>query len=169
MAVPVCAQVHTSTSNLPIPSLDLARYAGQWHEIAHLPMFFQRKCVDQITATYTPLKDGTIRVDNACRKQNGEIEAATGVARSVTGKSGALEVRFAPRWLSWAPVIWGDYWVIEIDPDYQWAVVGGGSRENLWILSRAPSMDRALFEEIRKRTEARGYNLAELIIAAPLD
>jgi apolipoprotein D and lipocalin family protein len=168
LATPAFAQVHTPTSNLPVPSLDLARYAGTWHEIAHLPMFFQRKCVSDITAVYTPLKDGTLRVENSCRDKDGDLETATGTARSVTGRSGALEVRFAPRWLSWAPVAWGDYWVVEIDPDYRWAVVGGGSREHLWILSRTPTMDRELFEDLRKRTIARGYDLSELVIAAPL-
>ncbi|RXR06594.1 lipocalin family protein [Pseudoxanthomonas composti] len=168
LAAPAVAQVHTPTSNLPVPSLDLARYAGKWHEIAHLPMFFQRKCVSDITAEYTPLADGTLQVVNSCRDKEGEVETATGTARSVTGRSGALEVRFAPRWLSWAPVAWGDYWVVEIDPDYQWAVVGGSSREHLWILSRTPTMERSLFNELRKRTEARGYDLSELIVAAPL-
>ena len=56
------------TSNAPVASLDLQRYAGQWHEIAHLPMFFQRQCVDQITATYRANPDGTIAVHNACRE-----------------------------------------------------------------------------------------------------
>ena len=53
--------------NRPVSALDLSRYSGQWHEIAHLPMYFQRKCRDQITATYTPRPDGTITVHNACR------------------------------------------------------------------------------------------------------
>ncbi len=57
-----------AVANKPVPELDLQRYTGAWHEIAHLPMYFQRKCVDNITATYTARKDGSIEVRNACRK-----------------------------------------------------------------------------------------------------
>ncbi|MDQ6648143.1 MAG: lipocalin family protein [Pseudomonadota bacterium] len=155
--------------NQPVDGLDLQRYAGQWHEIAHLPMFFQRRCVDTITATYTPLPDGSIRVHNACRTRDGSLEAADGVAKKVAGRPAALKVRFAPDWLSWLPVVWADYWVVELDPDYQWAVVGGPSRKYMWVLSRRPSMDRALFEQIRERARQRRYPVDRLVMAAPLD
>ncbi|QNP41763.1 lipocalin family protein [Lysobacter solisilvae (ex Woo and Kim 2020)] len=157
-----------SLPNQPVPALDLQRYAGTWHEIAHLPMFFQRKCVDTITATYTPRPDGTIMVRNACRGRDGTMVQADGVARPAGGRPGALEVRFAPRWLSWLPAVWADYWVVELDPDYRWAVVGGPSRKYLWVLSREPDMPRSLFEEIRARAAARGYRVDRLQPAAPL-
>lgn len=156
-------------SNQPVESLDLQRYAGQWHEIAHLPMFFQRKCVDHITATYTARPDGMIGVHNACRTKSGEMDASDGVAKRVPGQPGALKVRFAPRVLSWLPWVWADYWVVELDPDYQWAVVGGPSRKYLWILSRSPSMDRALFEKLRTHARERGYPVDKLVMAAPIE
>jgi apolipoprotein D and lipocalin family protein len=77
-------------------------------------------------------------------------------------------VRFAPDWLSWLPWVWADYWVIALDPGYQWAVVGEPDRDYLWILSREPSMDRAQFEQLKARAEAMGYDLSPLIVAAPL-
>lgn len=151
-----------------VPALDLSRYAGQWHEIAHLPLSFQRKCVGDITATYTLREDALIGVHNACRTKEGGVAAADGLARPVAGHPGRLEVRFAPDWLSWLPFVWADYWVIDLDPGYTWAVVGEPDREYLWILSREPSMDRALFEQIKVRATAMGYELGPLIMAAPL-
>ncbi|MEP6899677.1 MAG: lipocalin family protein [Rhodanobacter sp.] len=157
-----------SLANQPLPALDLPRYVGQWHEIAHLPMFFQRKCVDTITAIYTANPNGTIGVHNACRTRAGTMEASDGVAKKVIGQPGALKVRFAPGWLAWLPWVWADYWVVEVDPDYQWAVVGGPSRKYLWVLSRRPSMDRALFTQLTDRARQRGYAVERLVMAAPL-
>jgi apolipoprotein D and lipocalin family protein len=154
--------------NQPVTALELARYTGTWHEIAHLPMFFQRQCVDTITATYTPRADGTIEVRNACRTRSGEMDESVGVARTVMGTPGALEVRFAPEWLSWLPLVWADYWVVDLDPDYQWAVVGGPSKKYLWVLSRTPDMERTLFEAIKTRAARRGYPVERLIMAAEL-
>ncbi len=164
------AQVQDATlGNESVPALDLQRYSGEWHEIAHLPMFFQRKCTANITATYSPKADGNIGVRNACDQADGKRMVSEGTARAVAGQSGQLQVRFAPDWLAWAPMVWADYWVIEIDPDYQWAVVGGPGHKYLWILSRTPSMDRTLFEGIRARAAKRGYPVEKLVIAAPLD
>ncbi len=157
-----------AVSNAPVPSLDLQKYAGTWHEIAHLPMFFQRQCVDHITAIYTANPNGTIGVHNACRTKKGDMDASDGVARRVPGQPGALKVRFAPRMVAWLRWVWADYWVIELDPDYRWAVVGGPSHKYLWILSRTPSMDSALFGQIRDRARQRGYPVDKLVIATPL-
>lgn len=155
--------------NRPVAALDLPRYSGQWHEIAHLPMFFQRKCRDTITATYTLRADGHIGVHNACRTHDGAMEASDGVARPVDGQPGALKVRFAPAWLAWLPMVWADYWVVELDPDYRWAVVGGPSRKYLWVLSRDPSMRGDLFRQIVAHARQRGYPVDRLVMAAPLD
>jgi apolipoprotein D and lipocalin family protein len=157
-----------TATNAPVPRLDLQRYAGQWHEIAHIPMFFQRQCVNNITATYTLNADGTVGVRNACRTKGGVTDASLGVARTVPGTPGALKLRFAPRILSWLPWVWADYWVIDLDPDYRWAVVGGPSQKYLWILSRTATMDTQLFQQIRDRAAGRGYPVEKLVMAAPL-
>ena len=158
-----------AVANQPVAQLDVQRYAGQWHEIAHLPMFFQRNCADRITATYVPQADGTIQVRNACRTKDGAREESTGVARTVAGTPGALQVRFAPDWLRWLPAAWADYWVIDLDPEYRWAVVGGPSRKYLWILSREPRMERALYAQITARARERGYPVERLVVAAPVE
>ena len=154
--------------NQPVAALDLDRYAGQWHEIAHLPMFFQRKCLEAVIASYTPMPDGTIHVHNACQTRDGR-QTVDGVAKIVEGQPAAFKVRFAPAWLGWLPRVWADYWVIEVAPDYQWAVVGSPSRKYLWILARRPDMRRALFESIQGRARQRGYAVENLVLMAPVD
>ena len=164
----VMAMAPAVAQNRPVAALDLPRYSGVWHEIAHLPMFFQRKCKDRITATYAPRPDGTVEVRNACRTQDDRMEESIGVARPVAGEPGALKVRFAPGWLSWVPAVWADYWVVALDPDYQWALVGGPSRKYLWVLSRTPSMSKQVFDRIRAQATQYGYPTERLIMAAPL-
>ena len=150
-----------------VPELDLARYAGTWHEIARLPMYFERKCVRDITATYTPREDGTITVRNACVKADGESQVSEGVARKAGTDPAKLEVRFAPDWLSKLPMVWADYWVIAVDPEYRWAIVGEPDREYLWILSREPELDVQTFEDLKGRARMLGYDLGELIVVSP--
>lgn len=151
----------------PVSSVDLARYLGLWHEMAHLPMFFQRKCADQITATYTQNPDGTIGVLNACRTHAGTSECSHGIAK-LGDRPGALEVTFVPRWLRGPPFVWADYWIIDLDSEYQWAVVGSPTRKYLWILGRQPTMDRSLFRRLVDGAAARGYPVDRLIASADL-
>ncbi|MBB3226172.1 apolipoprotein D and lipocalin family protein [Luteibacter sp. Sphag1AF] len=154
-----------------VPHVDLARYAGQWHEIARLPMYFQRQCDRNVTATYTPHADGTIGVHNACVKKDGSSIASDGVARLADpkGPSSRLQVRFAPRWLSWLPFVWADYWVIALDDHYRWAMVGQPGQKYLWILSREPSLDRATFDTLKTRAVGMGYDLTPLIISGTVE
>ncbi len=168
MATLMTAAAATTLPNHPVRTLELDRYAGQWHEIAHLPMFFQRRCLDAVTATYTPNPDGTIHVHNTCRTSDG-MTSVDGVAKITEGQPAALKVRFAPAWLGWLPMAWADYWVIEVDADYRWAVVGSPSRKYLWILSRQQEMPRGLFESIRQRAQQRGYAVDKLVMMAPLN
>ena len=83
-------------------------------------------------------------------------------------RRGQLQVRFVPDWLSWVPLVWADYWVLALDPDYQWALVGEPDRKYLWILSRLPEMDRARFEQLKEKAETMGYDLGPLRLMAPI-
>ena len=74
-----------------------------------------------------------------------------------------------PGVFAWLPLVWADYWVVELDPNYQWAVVGSPSRKYLWVLSRTPSMSAGLFGRLRDRAAERGYPVDKLVMAAPLD
>ena len=129
-----------------VAPVDLKRYAGVWHEQARLPNRFQKKCTGAVTAQYTPLPDGTVEVRNVCVVAGG-VDESVGTAHvvPVAGQPGAgrLKVRFAPDWLSWLPMVWGDYWILKLDRDYEVALVGTPDRDFLWVLSRAPRLDEA--------------------------
>lgn len=149
-----------------VPEVDLARYMGTWHEIARLPFRFQEKCAGDVTATYTLLEDGNVQVVNRCRTKDGSVTEAKGLARRAGGKDGPtskLKVRFAPAWLSFLPFVWGDYWVIDLAPDYSYAAVGVPDRKYLWILSRSRTMDERELRELLQRLEQQGYDLSRLI------
>jgi apolipoprotein D and lipocalin family protein len=152
-------------ADAPLPvvgALDLNRYVGTWHEIARYPNFFERKCVRDVTATYTTNASGTIRVVNACLMDDGTTTRATGVARMVTPPA-KLQVRFAPDWLAWLPFVWADYWVIELADDYSYAVVSEPDREYLWILARAPQMSDGDYARIVAKLPALGFDPAKLV------
>ena len=147
----------------PIERLDLARYLGTWHEIAKYPNRFQRQCVADTQALYRQREDGQIDVINRCRQASGETAEAVGRARQIgPADSPRLEVRFAPAWLSWLPMVWGDYWVIDLDPDYQLVAVSEPKREFLWILSRTPTVDAAAYAALLTRLQTKGFELSKL-------
>ena len=146
-----------------IPALDVQRYLGTWYEIAKYPNWFQRKCVSNTKAVYSPRADGTLKVLNSCKTVDGEVVDAEGTARQVGSKdSPKLEVRFAPAWLSFIPLVWGDYWVIDLDPQYQVAVVSDSRREYLWILSRTPQLDKKVYEDTLQRIQAQQFDVRKL-------
>jgi apolipoprotein D and lipocalin family protein len=147
-----------------IPSLDVARYMGTWFEIAKYPNWFQKKCTNGGTrAEYTPMSDGRVQVTNRCRLASGKMDEAIGVARQVgPATSAKLEVRFAPSWLSFLPFIWGNYWVIDLDDDYQLVAVSEPKKEYLWILSRTPKVDPVSYNALMNRLRQRGFDLEKL-------
>jgi len=141
-----------------VAKVDLNRYAGKWYEIARLPNWFQRQCASDTTAEYTLRPDQKIDVVNACRKANGSIQTAKGTARIADpdGPNTKLKVTF----------FWpfsGKYWIIDLDSDYQWAVVGEPGRDYLWILSRTPRLDPDVFDGIVMRAKRQGYKVDRLI------
>jgi apolipoprotein D and lipocalin family protein len=163
--VQVSAQPRTDQSVHVVPSVDLSRYTGTWYEIARLPNRFQNDCVGDVTATYTLLENGEIRVVNRCGKENGEVTQVEGRARQANenGPNSKLEVRFAPAFLSFLPFVWGDYWIIDLAPDYSYAVIGGPSREYLWILARSLKMDDETLKGILDHVHQQGYQTDALI------
>ena len=100
---------------------------------------------------------------NSCKTAEGEISEAEGTARQMGPKdSPKLEVRFAPAWLSFIPLVWGDYWVVDLDPQYQVAVVSDPRREYLWILSRTPQLDKKVYEDTLQRIQAQQFDVRKL-------
>jgi len=148
----------------PVPALDLQRYAGVWYEIARLPNPFQAKCARSVVVRYGLRDDGRLDVVNECAETDGRIHRASGVARLADpkGPPSKLKVRFAPAFLSFLSAVWGDYWVIDLAPDYSYAVVGEPKRQYLWILSRSPRMPEPLYAEILERA-ARLYDVSKVV------
>jgi apolipoprotein D and lipocalin family protein len=147
-----------------VPKVDLERYAGRWYEMARFPNRFQKECAGDVTANYARPPGGKIEVVNRCRKSDGKTDEAKGVARVVDRDTNAkLEVRFAPGILSFLPFVWGDYWVIGLGENYEYAVVGSPSREYLWFLSREPQMDENLYRKLLGEVSAQGFDANRLV------
>lgn len=152
----------------PVPvvsSVDLARYAGTWYEIARLPMWFQRHCVDS-KAIYIGRSDGKIGVHNECVTDKGNTDTADGVATVVDTKTNArLNVVFD----NWFARLFdssdeGNYWILDLDPDYRTALVGTPDRQYLWILARSPRLDETTFQRLASKGRALGYPMDKLIV-----
>jgi apolipoprotein D and lipocalin family protein len=139
-----------------VPKVDLSRYTGRWYEIAKYPNRFERKCDCNVTATYTIRPDGKIGVVNACATRDGKLTQSSGWARVVDWKTGSrLKVTFF-----WP--FFGNYWIIDLGPNYEYAVIGEPSRKYLWILSRSPQMDDTLYAGITSRLASKGYDASKL-------
>lgn len=146
-----------------VPTLDVPRYMGTWYEIAKLPNWFQRKCAGSTRAQYSLQANGNVQVANSCRLASGEFDDAIGAARQIgAASSPKLKVRFAPAWLSLIPAVWGDYWVIELDDNYQWVAVSEPGRQYLWILSRTPRMEPTVYADLLARLARKGLDVQKL-------
>ncbi|MGE5713971.1 MAG: lipocalin family protein [Betaproteobacteria bacterium] len=148
-----------------VGSIDIARYAGLWYEVANYPNRFQKVCVRNTTAEYSVRDDGNVRVVNRCATADG-TSSVDGLARRVGDSTDKLEVSFLPAALRWLPIGWGDYWVIGLAPDYRYAVVGEPSRKYLWVLSRTPTLAAEDRRTIDALLRERGYDPALLVATA---
>ena len=146
-----------------ISELDISRYMGSWYEIAKLPNWFQRRCVQGTQAQYKILGPKQIEVRNKCVTESGEEIKAIGVARpNGSGQAAQLEVRFAPDWTAWLPLVWGAYWVLDLDAEYQLAAVGDPTRSYLWILSRTPVVNATQYDGLLHRLKLMGFDITKL-------
>ncbi len=142
------------TDKATVTNLDLEKYMGAWYEIARYPHKFEKGLVG-VTANYSILPDGKISVVNKGYKNtlDGKLSVANGKAKLPDkNQPGKLKVSFF--WIFYA-----DYFVMELDPGYQWAVIGSSSDKYLWILSRTPQMDETLYQQLIDKIKARGYDL----------
>jgi apolipoprotein D and lipocalin family protein len=164
LTLTVSAQNKNTNALQTVASVDLKQYSGKWFEIARYPNKFQKQCVGNTTATYTLKSNNKIEVLNKCLKKDGIVDDAKGDARIVDKKSNAkLEVRFAPKFLSFISAVWGDYWIIDLDEKYQYAVIGDPKREYFWILARDAKMSDETYQNILRRAEEKGFNPAKVV------
>jgi len=146
-------------SNPPktVPFVDLKKYVGVWYEIARIPNSFQDQCIKGTAAKYSLNEDGEIEVLNSCIDEDNEVDKADGIARIVDKSSNAkLEVSFVS-FLGWRP-FWGDYWIIGLEENYKWALIGTPDRKYGWILSRTKQLESKTIEDIFKLIKEQGYN-----------
>ena len=142
-----------------VASVDLEKYAGLWYQVARYPHFFQRKECRLSTARYTLLDDGRIEVRNDCwvNEVGGERnQTVRAFARPADDSNAWLEVRFYRLFNA-------DYLIVELDPDYGWAVVTTPDMDTLWILSRGPSLEEDIYLSILDRLEERGFIRGDII------
>lgn len=137
-----------------VPRVEIDRYIGKWFEIASLPVSQQEGC-SCTTAEYTVIEEGVLKIVNTCRKEGG-LDQAEGKAFVVPNSDNAkLKVQF----------FWpfrGDYWILELDDEYRWAVVGVPSRKYVWVLSRSPRMAEETLTLLLERIAAKGFDVAKI-------
>jgi len=142
---------------VPVDSVDLSQYAGVWYEIAKIPNRFQNQCARNTTAIYGLGEDGRIDVVNRCITEDGGVDEARGIAKVVDPKSNArLKVSFVR--ILGLSLFWGDYWIIGLDSNYHYAIVGNPSRKYGWILCREPKMTAESLNEVFEILRNQGYD-----------
>ena len=159
------AQESKQNANEPVVvnSVDLNRYIGVWYEIARIPNRFQKDCARNTTATYSLREDGNIDVVNRCVEEDGTVIEAKGIAKVAdTASNAKLEVSFVR--ILGISLFWGDYWIIGLEENYRYAVVGTPSRKYGWILSRQPQLSPEDLDEIFAILQHQGYNFDDFIM-----
>jgi len=159
------AEARAETDPATVAAVDLERYQGTWFELGRLPFRFQRQCVSDVTAEYTLRADGRVDVVNSCVKADGTVDRAKGIARvaSRDGSNSKLEVRFAPAFLSFISAVWGDYWILDLAPDYSTVLVGTPDRKYLWVLARSADVDGERYAALLARAAALGFDVDRVV------
>lgn len=139
-----------------VKEVDLQKYSGTWYEIAHKPTFFQNLC-DRSEANYTLNNDGTIAVLNTCFRKDKVFTTIEGKAFAPNANEPTKLV------VDFGFLRKGDYWIVGLEKNYQWAVVSGPKKESLFILSRTAPMEAKTLEKILKNLEARGFDTKKLV------
>jgi apolipoprotein D and lipocalin family protein len=151
------------SSPVTVNSVDLNRYTGLWYEIAKIPNRFQKNCSRNTTANYKLREDGRIDVTNKCIEENGDTNEVNGIAQIVdTASNAKLEVSFVR--ILGIQLFWGDYWIIGLDKDYKYAIVGTPSRKYGWILSRTPKLPSDTINNIFDILKKQGYNIKDFVM-----
>lgn len=149
------AKPHLTT----VEKVDLGRYLGKWYEVARLPQRYEKDCIEA-TAEYRPSKkEGKIAVRNSCRKLSCDSEPV-----SVEGTARVVDpVNFSKLKVSFFWPFEGDYWILKLHPNYEYAVVGAPSRKALWILSRTPHLDPSILIDLLSEFSGQGFPTERMI------
>lgn len=146
------------SSNKPLATVeevDIDKYAGAWYEIERLPNSFEEglQCVQ---AVYSIREDGDIQVENFGYGKDGWEKVTGKAVRRDTSKPGEIKVSFF-----WP--FYGDYFILALDPDYQYVLVGSPSRDYLWILSRDKTLEECIISELKAKARSKGFDTSKMI------
>ena len=145
----------TEIDNRTVQIFDVPRFMGKWHEIARYDHRFE-KGMTRVTATYTLLPNGRIKVLNAGYK-DGKYKEIKGKAKQPDpNEPGKLKVSF----FLW---FYADYYVLDIDPDYRYVLIGSSSDKYLWIMSREETLPDGVLQELLDKLRKRGYDTERLV------
>lgn len=146
---------------LTVDFVNLQKYIGKWYEIARLPNWFQKSCIRGTTAEYTIDEDGDIIVKNTCYESDNSLNTATGLAKIVDTKTNAkLKVSFVN--ILGIRLFWGDYWILGLGKNYEYAVVGTGNRKYAWILSRTKILSKDKADEAINILKKNGFDITKM-------
>lgn len=151
-----CSAVGWSNDSGPhvVESIDLAKFMGTWYEVSHIPNFPQKNCRDTIVH-YRLAPDGGFELLNTCWK-SGKYKPYHGWAKPwEAGAKAKFRVKFFA-------IFGGDYWIIDVAPDYSWAAVGDSKRGQMWVMSRARTLDGKVYAGILERAKANGFDVTKL-------
>lgn len=136
--------------------VNINRYTGRWYEIARYPNRFQKKCISNVTADYYIALNGNIKVENSCLAKNGKRITSVGTAE-ITDRTTNAKLR-----VSFFGPFGSDYYIIALDRNYKYAVVGEPKRKYLWILSRTKTITSFHYEQALRKIKAAGYDISKL-------
>ena len=147
---------HMDIDTSTVKKLDILRFMGKWYEIARYEHTFE-KGMTHVTAEYSLEPDGKIRVVNKGIKN--------GKAKEIVGKAKQPDPVEYPGRLKVSFFLWfySDYYVLEMDNDYQYAIIGSSSDKYLWILSRTPELPKETLDKLLANIKQRGYDLSRLV------
>lgn len=162
--ISACTSTPTPTTPPPqtVSQLRLDDYLGTWYEIGRLPMSFQDKCTHNVTANYSLKDNGKIQILNTCQTKDGQI-SAHGEAHVFDSSNAKLKVSFLPGFLKKFTFGQADYLVIATTQNrqnYTSALVGTSDRKYLWILSRTPTLDDAIYQNYLAIARQNGFDIS---------
>lgn len=150
--------MNRTPDNSTTPTLDIRRFMGRWYEIARYEHRFE-KGMTHVSATYTLSVNGKIEVLNEGLKE-GKHKQIKGRAKQPNPQDpGKLKVSF----FLW---FYSDYYVLYIDPEYRYLLVGSSSDKYLWIMSREKSLAKETLDQLIDKLRMRGYNTDKLLFVA---
>jgi apolipoprotein D and lipocalin family protein len=157
MWLAACATTHTPVHT--VDHVELPRYMGDWYVISEIPNFAEKHCVDSVES-YALRADGGIDNWFTCRKKSFDAP----MKRITSARAIIADPHSNATWhLRFLKVISVDYYILDLDADYQWVMIGHPSRSFGWVLARTRTLPDPLYQSILQRAQAQGYDLAKFV------